>query len=367
VRADLVPAVDPAPLPGPPWLFHTLWLVTFSIHLLLMNLVLGGTLLAAFAKPTQAGTRAMRRLMVETNSWAIALAITFGIAPLLFVQVLYGRFFYSATLLVAWGWLGMLGLLTLGYYMNYVSKFRLRTGKEPGLALPIAACCFVLIAVMQVVVNLLHMQPERWERVADQVGAALADPTLAPRLLHFILGALALTGAFVACAAIRGAGGAFEADTARDMARLGVRTVAIATVAEVVDGLWLMVALPREVLQRFMSGSWLTILPLLVGTAAGLGVAFTAARIRDPLSERARVHRIAAWIAAAILVMVVTRHQVREAYLAPARSGEQVTSTPQWGAFLLFLGSLVLCLALTGWIVRRVLREPAPPRAKAAL
>ncbi len=46
---SLIPALDPAPLPGPPWLFHVLWVLTFLIHLLFVNTVLGGSLLAALA------------------------------------------------------------------------------------------------------------------------------------------------------------------------------------------------------------------------------------------------------------------------------------------------------------------------------
>ena len=54
---------------------------------------------------------------MEVNSWAISFAITFGIAPLLFIQVLFGRFFYTATVLVAWAWLGMLGK---GDFINFI-------------------------------------------------------------------------------------------------------------------------------------------------------------------------------------------------------------------------------------------------------
>ena len=38
MQADLVPAVDPAGLPGPPWLFHVLLVFTFFLHMLFMNL-----------------------------------------------------------------------------------------------------------------------------------------------------------------------------------------------------------------------------------------------------------------------------------------------------------------------------------------
>src|SRR5512135_480136 len=97
---SLIPALDPAPLPGPPWLFQVLWVLTFLIHILLVNTVLGGSLLAALAGLSGAARREVQTLVTAVNSWTIALAVTFAIAPLLFIQVVLGRFFYTATVLV---------------------------------------------------------------------------------------------------------------------------------------------------------------------------------------------------------------------------------------------------------------------------
>jgi len=60
---DLIPALDAAGLPGPPWLFHMLLVSTFFLHMLFMNLTLGGTLLAVIAHFRAGGggmTRAAR-------------------------------------------------------------------------------------------------------------------------------------------------------------------------------------------------------------------------------------------------------------------------------------------------------------------
>ena len=75
------------------------------------NVTLGGALLAAFSGGAGRGRDAARMLLAKVNSWTISGAITLGIAPLLFVQVVLGRFFYSATILLGWVWLGMLLLL----------------------------------------------------------------------------------------------------------------------------------------------------------------------------------------------------------------------------------------------------------------
>lgn len=55
---------------------------------------------------------------------AVALTITLGVAPLLFVQVLYGQFFYTSSILLGYVWLTLLLILLLGYYGYYCYAFR---------------------------------------------------------------------------------------------------------------------------------------------------------------------------------------------------------------------------------------------------
>lgn len=355
--SNLIPALDPAALPGPPWLFHVLWVLTFFIHLLLINTVLGGSLLAALAGLAGTGRREIRTLFVGVNTWAIALAITFGIAPLLFMQVLLGRFFYTATILVAWAWLGMLGLLTVGYYLNYVAKFRLRRGKGAGVVLIVEAACFIVIAAIQVVINLLHMQPGRWERVADQAWAALSDPTFVPRFLHFVLAAVAMAGALLAWVAVRRAtkGGATEALSG--MARFGVRAALVATLLQLVDGFWLLLALPEDVLKAFMRGGLASMGPLTLGIVAGVLLLVVLAQIADPLATPTKVRRVTELIVATVVFMVLTRHELRTIYLAPARTGERLTVATQWGALALFLVVFVVCVALTVYALVKAAKD----------
>ena len=100
MNTDLIPALDAAGLPGPPWLFHFLLVFTFFLHLIFMNLTLGGTLMAFVAnlrggnRPADPNAVLAKRLM-GVNTYAISLAITTGVAPLLFVQVLYQPVSYT--------------------------------------------------------------------------------------------------------------------------------------------------------------------------------------------------------------------------------------------------------------------------------
>jgi hypothetical protein len=363
---NLIPALDPAPLPGPPWLFHVLWVVTFLIHLLFVNTVLGGTLLAAFASLAGTGKREIQTLFVEINAWAISLAITFAIAPLLFVQVLLGRFFYTATILVAWAWLGMLGLLMVGYYLNYVAKFRLRAGKGAGAVLIVEAACFVAIAAIQVTVNLLHMQPGRWEKVAGKAWGALSDPAFVPRYLHFLLAAVAMAGALLAWVAVRRAAKGGDPGVLSGMARFGVRAALVATLLQLVDGFWLLLALPEDVLKAFMRGGAATMGPLTLGILAGVLLLVVLAQITDPLASPTKVRRVAEFIVATVVLMVLTRHQLRTIYLVPARAGEQIPVATQWGALALFLVVFVLCVALTVHALVKAAKDRPQPGEDAA-
>lgn len=363
---SFIPALDPAALPGPPWLFHVLWVLTFLIHLIFVNMVLGGTLLAAFVGRKKPGAREVQTFFVGLNSWVISFAITFGIAPLLFMQVLFGRFFYTATILLAWAWLGMLGILTLGYYLNYLAKFRLRNGKNVRAVVIIEAVCFLTIAGIQVAINLLHLQPGRWESVAQQAWAALGDPTLVPRILHFVFAAVGMAGAVLALVATRRATKGVDREACQGMAQFGIRAALIATGLELLDGFWLLFALPEEVLKAFMRGGPATMIPLTIGILFGLLLLIVLAQITDPLAQAKKVRRVAEMIVGAVVFMVVTRHQLRGIYLAPWRGEEHVTVATQWGPLALFLVVFVLCLGLTVYAIVRAIKDKPGPGEEAA-
>ena len=55
----------------------------------------------------------------------VAVGVNLGIVPLLFLQLAYYRFFYPATILMAWFWLAIIGLLIPAYYGVYVYAFGL--------------------------------------------------------------------------------------------------------------------------------------------------------------------------------------------------------------------------------------------------
>jgi len=213
------------------------------------------------------------------------------------MQVLFGRFFYTATILIAWAWLGMLVLLTAGYYLNYLAKFRLKAGREAGAILILEAICFLAVAAIQVAVNLLHLQPGRWESVADEVWSALRDPAFLPRYLHFVLAAATMSALLLAFVAVRRAAHGGDQEACQGMARFGIRAATIATGLQIADGFWLLFALPESVLRAFMRGGATTMLPLTLGLLAGSSCWSCWRRSRTLSVRRGRcVGRPSSWV-----------------------------------------------------------------------
>ena len=363
---DLVPAIDPMPLPAPAWLFHVLLVFTFFLHALFMNLTLGGTILAAVGRYL-AGRRAgdprgvLADRLVGINTYGISLTITTGIAPLLFIQLLYQQYFYTATILIGWVWLGFLVMLMAGYYAVYVYKFRGAPARGHGgwgwLAL--AAAMFLLIAMVHVAVNLIHSQPGKWAALAESPWAILADPAYWPRLLHFVLAGIGFSGLVVAWWAVRRARAGHDVELNGRIARFGWRWALWTTLAQVLDGFVLLFVLPREVLLGLMRGGGVTLVPLGFGIALGIGLLMMLSRVADPVTKPKLVGGTLGAMLLTIAVMSVTRHQVRALYLEPVTADLELATAPQWGNFALFAVLLVAGLAVVAYMARSVLRNPA--------
>jgi len=366
MNPDLIPALDAAGMPGPGWLFHALLVFTFFLHMLFMNLTLGGTLLAVFSHLAGGGRRdrpqgALAARLMAVNNYGISLTITTGVAPLLFIQVLYQQYFYSATILIGGVWLAFLLLLTIGYYSAYLYKFKgaPTRGRGGGLWLVVSAVMFLSIAMVHVSVNLLHAQPEKWADFASGAACVLADPTFVPRLLHFVLAGIGFSALVASWWAVRRAQAGADVELNTAIASYAWKWALWTTVLQVVDGFVLLLVLPRPVLIGFMQGGAATMVPLTVGILVGVGLLVMLARVSDPVASAGTVTGTLGAMVVAIAIMSVTRHQVRVIYLEPATRLFEARVVPQWVNFGLWVGLLVIGLATVAYMVKRVLTEPA--------
>ncbi len=181
----------PAGLPFPTAAYLVLYLVTLWVHIAFMNYVLAGS--ATLAAGLVLGGRASREqpicaLLRDWMPFMLSAAITAGVAPLLFLQVLYKEQFYTANLLLFFRWMAILPALILGFYLGYL----LKTGPGRGrvwLGLGVFAC-FLFVGWSWVENHLLSVQPVGTWQAHYAAGAhAYASPELLPRLfLWFVAG-----------------------------------------------------------------------------------------------------------------------------------------------------------------------------------
>ena len=106
---SIIPTADTIPVH---WLwFQVLLIFTFFIHMILMNFLLGGSLLTLW----DLFTGKLEKRTTGSIPTLVALTVNFGVPPLLFVQVLYGHLFYSSSVMLAVPWILVVPILILAY------------------------------------------------------------------------------------------------------------------------------------------------------------------------------------------------------------------------------------------------------------
>jgi hypothetical protein len=277
----------------------------------------------------------------------MALAINFGVAALLFMQVLYGHLFYTSSILMAVWWMGALGLVLVAYILIYWLDFRF---DGPG-ALRIGIytlVVFCLLAVAFVFVNnvTLMADPPSWPRYFSNPGGTLwhwGDPTLIPRYLHFVTASMAVGGLALAL---------LQRKSAPDKAACGMKWFTAATAAQLVIGGWFFIALPPSMRIDFLGGDrWAT--GVLAVAMLGVWSALYFGIKRKILP--------AAWAAGVtILGMILVRDAVRSAYLHPYFSVQQLTAHSEFSPLVVFV--LFVLLAITAILYMLKLWKGAVPK-----
>ncbi len=346
-----VPAMQIPLVPQPDTLqvswgwFQVLLTVTFVIHVLMMNALFGGGVVVLLGSLRRHGAPAFAAGHTATKvPTLIALTVNAGVAPLLFLQVLYGHLFYTSSIVMATWWLAIIPLLIIGYYAAYLVVFRYDHAVRTLLAL-VVVLALLVVSFLFTNNNTLALTPERWTAwFARPEGTFLnlGEPTLWPRWLHMMIGAVAVGGLFVALLhdgkARRG-----------DMAALAARDWALrffthGSLASMAAGLWWLMALPRDVMLRFMGGSPLASALLI----AGIGAAVYAV----VLGFQKKLRAATVLLVVTVLLMALIREVVRFGYLDGVFHPGELAVVPQLSPLVLFLIVFAVGLACVGYMLK---------------
>ncbi len=351
MQTNLIPAMDPNPLPAPYWVFKLLLIVTFVLHILAMNFMLGGAVLALVSK-----WRSKNRIFSDVAKKLPVLlpaTITLGVAPLLFLQVLYGQFFYTSSIIMAWPWLLVLVCLVIAYYGFYYVSFR--GGQHPAKAGRLMLFSTILVFLIGFAFSnniTLSQTPSRWgaKYFANPAGwnLNLSEPTLIPRFLHFMVAAVAVGGLLLVFMAL--ANWKRDKEYARQLLQFGGKAFMYATMAQIVVGIVFLVSLPRDLLLLFMGDNPLATALFLVGLMGAIAAIFLMSDALRKENIRVAAYYVPGILAVVLLCMVTMRDILRDAYLKPYFNPGQFAIKTQWEVFPLFLalfiGGVILWLVM---------------------
>ncbi|MDX2090408.1 MAG: hypothetical protein SFX73_21300 [Kofleriaceae bacterium] len=162
-----------------------LYLLTFALHAVLISFVVAGTgyaLVQAVRGKEDDPTAARARDLLP---FMLGLGITAGVAPLLFLQLLYQQRFYTANLLLGPRWGAVVPALIVGFYALYVAKASVQV-RWRRVALGLGLACFVFVAWSWTEIDQLMNDDPAWTRMYAEGDRIYGGAGVAPRLLLWL-------------------------------------------------------------------------------------------------------------------------------------------------------------------------------------
>ncbi|QTA91155.1 hypothetical protein [Desulfonema magnum] len=349
----LVPAPDAIPVP---WGWFKFFLIlTFMLHILFMNIMVGGGFIAFFnylKRDSGISTDSLERDMSRKLTFIIAFTVNFGVAPLLFLQVLYGHFMYVSSLLMGVWWLSVVGLLIIAYYSAYFYKFKFDAKAGGTRGYFIGATVLILLFVGFLFTNNMSMMltPASWVSYFQNPHGTLlnlSEPSLFPRFLHFMTASVAIGGLFIAIiwSLKQKKGVAF----AKENADQGMKWFTSATMIQIVIGFWFLVSLPGDIMQLFMGKS------VIHTTIFLISLALTALTLVFGIYRKVRASVVSVLVL--VFSMIMMRDMVRTAYLKPFFEVSELNVIPDYSPLILFLVSLAAGISVVIYVIRLAIKS----------
>ena len=337
----------PSGVPFYPVIFQALLVLTFALHISMINLAIGSafTAIAEMGKKTGYGLR-LAKALGRSLTVTLSIAIVLGVAPLLFVQVIYDPMWYTANTMSAFWAMFFLVIVTVAFYSAY--GFYLGNGKSTvdnskvfwGM---IAAAMLIFAAMVIHMLTMEQMHIQQWKEWAldaygmpDTGGGAFHGVEIG-RLLHFIFPSFAVTGVYLMLYSWYFKNRSdYEEDYLKYVSKKGANMAMIGTVLTVASGFWWAGIIPEDF--HFMSNFF------FVAGALG-GIALLAYLAKTALNPVKHAPHAAIAMFLVILIMCCAREALRMDYVAQA--GYTIYDYKvnlNWGSTMLFLLTFLMGL-----------------------
>lgn len=330
-------------LSAPLWLITVLHLVTLTLHFVAMNFLVGGIMVILFGRFQDRWNNPTVQKFVKLFPNAMAATVTLGVAPLLFVQLVFHRQTYAASIVSAWFWLNIVTAVIIVYYLLYGAAF---TKKVSG------GCrgCYLIWSLVGLVYvswvySTVFSMAERPDLYASLYAAGQSGLTVnfdiggwIFRWLHMLTGALTVGAFFVGWLGK-------DDDTAF---KIGKGFYLWGMVGAMIIGLAYLFSMGEHILPFMRSSAvwWLTLAILL--SLGSLHFYFKRRFIPAALT-----------LFVSLLSMVIIRYVIRLIQLEGASVPFEPTSLPvkpQWGIFLIFLVFFLVAVGIVWYMLRLFFR-----------
>jgi hypothetical protein len=344
----IIPQPDSIPVSWG-WL-QFLLLLTFPLHLLAMNAMLGG-LAIGIVQHMRGGClqKQLAHRIAIALPLVIAFVVNFGVAPLLFIQVLYGQFVYSSSILMGAFWILIVPILIIAYYGAYLYDFRFTQLGSVGPWLGVLVFFLLVVIGFFFSNNMLLMSlPEQFDQYFSHKSGtwlSFGQPGFWPRFLHMLLGALAMGGVFVALL------GRFRKSVNRALAnhaeQVGLGCFLLFTLGNVMIGFWYLLTLPKELMTLFMGGN--------IGATITFGLALLLAAGALVAAYKKRFWLTFGHAVALVVAMTFLRSWLRSAFLKDVFTLDQLQVVPQYSPMIFFFVTLLGGIVCLGWLIKKTI------------
>jgi hypothetical protein len=322
-------------LSAPLWLVTGLHVLTLTLHFVAMNFLVGGIIVVLAGKFEDKWNHPVVKQFIKLFPVAMAATVTIGIAPLLFVQLVYPRQMYSAAIVCGWYFLLIVFVVIAAYYLLYGASFAKAGGRRVALLLFLALAGLLYVSVVYSNVFSLAENPGLCKTLytRNQSGVML-NPEIGSwvvRWLHMVLGAMTVGGFFVGLLGRRH----------DDAFRVGKTFFLWGMALAMLSGFAYLFSM-ADLMKPFMRSP--AVWWLLVSIILSLGSLHFFMKRKFAASG--------AMLFVSLLGMVALRHIVRLLRLDGAYDPSSVPVHPQWDVFLPFLICFVVALGVVGYMLK---------------
>lgn len=348
---NIIPNPDPLPVAAG-W-FQFLSHFTYYLHLISVGIMFSIALsmtVGYFKGKTENNWLGFGKDMAHLLPFSIAFAINLGVAPLLFIQVIHGNFFYTASTLIGTNWILLIVILILGYYAAYWISFR-ESGKH-GTKKYLALFVSIVLAwtgFILVNVNTLALRPSLWKGYFSHMGGFhlnTGDPTMMPRYTFYLFLLLAIGGLFIAVYSKL----KYGKEKSKPWIAYGASLSGYSCFLTIPSSIYYMGILPQNIREVFLTGDAIW---TIVSVFYFIGIIITGY-----LALQRKIVSASVVMGLNLIIFVIMRGKIRSLFLEPfSEKFSTVGPNTQYLVMALFLVILAAGLALIFWMLWKTHKE----------